>query len=465
MTLKKGKSVYVVAIGGTGMSALAGMLKTSGFDVSGSDKGLYYPTSELIRELSIPVKIGYSKENIPEEVDFAVIGNAVSRDNPDAVELKRREIPCFSFPETLWNNFIKGKKSVVAAGTHGKTTTSSALAYLLNELGEDAGFMIGGVPVDFGKNYRIGSGNCFVSEGDEYDTAFFDKGPKFLHYYPDYLLLNDIEFDHADIYRDLEHILSNFSKLIDLIPANGAIAAFGDSENVKRVLSGAKCPVITYGYDDSNDWIIKDIDEKKGRVSVVMKEEGEIAFNTKLMGKHNYANLTGAIAVIRLMGLDLKNACEKVSGFSGVKRRQELFGVKNDIEIYDDFAHHPTAVRKTLEGFRARFTGKRIIAVFEPRSNSSRRNIFEKEYSEAFDSADISILAEPFNKDVLDEKTRFSSQNVVKSLQNRGKDAHFIENADSIVKYICEIVKTGDIVIVMSNGDFGNLHKKLMENI
>lgn len=447
------------------MSAIAGMLKTSGFEVSGSDKGLYYPTSELIKELSIPVHIGYSADNIPDEIDFAVIGNAISKDNPEVAALKERGIPCFSFPQILREYFIKGKKSVVAAGTHGKTTTSSAIAYTLNKMGGDAGFMIGGVPVDFGKNHRIGQGDYFVTEGDEYDTAFFDKGPKFLHYCPDYLLLNDIEFDHADIYTDLEHILSNFRKLLKLVSKSGGIAAFGDSENVRGALKIVECPVITYGYEKTNDWVIKFADDEKGEVLIEGKNIGEISFKTKLFGRHNYANLTGVLALSYLMGFDLKLACKSIGGFSGVRRRQELVGVSKDIEIYDDFAHHPTAVRKTLEGFRARYPQKRLVAVFEPRSNSSRRNIFEKEYSQSFDSADIIVISDPFNKSVLDENMRFSTENVVKSIKSRGKDASFFKDSDSIVNYLSGILKSGDMVVVMSNGDFDNLHKKLLKRI
>lgn len=459
------KKIHIVAIGGTGMSALAGMLKEKGYLVTGSDKGLYPPMSKVIERLGIPAHIGYSAGNIDNDVDLAIIGNAVSKDNPEVIEIIRRNIPYKSFPEALSDCFIRGNKSLVVAGTHGKTTASSALAWVLYEMGLDPGFMIGGIPLNFNSNYRIGRGKYFVAEGDEYDSAYFDKGPKFLHYQPDYLLLNDVEFDHADIYQDLDHVISSFDKLISIMPENAAIAAFGDSRNVRMIIEKAKCRTMTFGFDKHNDWVIKSENQSGGEFLIKTKKGEEFNFKTNLFGDQNYANLAGTLLVVSMMGLDLNKAGEAISRFNGVKRRQELIGTVQSIDVYDDFAHHPTAVKITLEGFKKRYPERRLIAVFEPRSNSSRRNVFEREYSESFDSADTVVMSEPFNKAGIDEAVCFSAERVVENIRKKGIEASFYKEIDSILNYLVSYLKTGDIVVIMSNGDFGGLHGKLVDRL
>ncbi|MBI5374637.1 MAG: UDP-N-acetylmuramate:L-alanyl-gamma-D-glutamyl-meso-diaminopimelate ligase [Candidatus Schekmanbacteria bacterium] len=463
--MKAGALVHIVAIGGTGMSALAGMLKERGFRVTGSDKGLYPPASTIIEKLGIQVEISYSPDNIPRDVSLAVIGNAVSKDNPEVLEIIRRKIPYKSFPDTLWEYFIQGKTSVVVSGTHGKTTSASAVSWVFYSLGLDPGFMIGGVPLNFNSNYRLGNGTFFISEGDEYDSAFFDKGPKFLHYRPDYLLLNSVEFDHADIYRDLEHVMSSFTKLLDIVNPKGGVAAFGDSINVRKLIEKSKCKVLTFGFENTNDWVIKTVNEETGDVVVNSRDGREIKFKTNLFGKQNIANLTGVLLLADIMGLNIEKASKSLELFNGVKRRQEYIGSAKHIDIYDDFAHHPTAVKVTLEGFKSRFPQKRIIAVFEPRSNSSRRNVFEAQYVESFDAADLIILSEPFNKDALDETVRFSTNRVTSNIKKRGKEAYSFKDVDSIIGFLLGRLRENDVVVIMSNGDFSGIHKKLIQAI
>ncbi|MFH1243545.1 MAG: UDP-N-acetylmuramate:L-alanyl-gamma-D-glutamyl-meso-diaminopimelate ligase [Pseudomonadota bacterium] len=456
--------IHLMGICGTGMSSLAGMLKQNGFQVTGSDQNIYPPISTLLEGLSIPVLSGYRPQNLKPKPDLVVVGNVITRNNPEALELSRLGLPYVSFAQAIRHFALKGKRSVVVSGTHGKTTVSAAIAWILERTGMDPGFMIGGIPRAFQKNFKMGKGTYFVIEGDEYDTAFFDKGPKFLHYNPWVTILTSIEFDHADIYRDLDHVVESFRKLIAFTPTEGLIIGNSDDPMVAQEIRGTRCPVITYGLSGEPGWKAVDISVGEDFTSfrVIAKGEEYASFLTPLYGNYNISNLLSVVVLADFLGIPKTIVHEALKDFTGVRRRQEIVGKERGILVLDDFAHHPSAVKETVTAVREKYRGRRLIAVFEPRSNSSRRNVFQDRYASSFDNADLVMIPEPPLMEKIPADKRFSSQRLVEDLRKKSLKAHYFPTTDRLLEALMTEVRSGDVVLFMSNGGFDNLPERLV---
>ncbi|MDA8306568.1 MAG: Mur ligase family protein [Deltaproteobacteria bacterium] len=463
------KKIYLVGIGGIAMGTLATMLKESGFDVAGSDRNLYPPMSTHLQNLGIPLFEGFSPEN-PEKFapDLFVMGNVIRRDNPEAQFVMAQDKPCLSMPQAISRFFLDGRKSIVVAGTHGKSTTSSLLAWVLERGDKDPRAFIGAFLKDWGRSYRLGSGEYMVVEGDEYDTAFFDKGPKFLHYQPHIGIVGSIEFDHADIFADLEAILKAFRNFVRLIPESGFLILNGDDPSCVPLASECKGHVITYGSSRRADWRISNVQYHPGEVSfqlrnpVTMREE---TFRSILPGRHNAWNVTAVIAAATLAGMSSKSIQEALLAFGGVKRRQDVIGEFGGVLVMDDFAHHPTAVHETLLALKLFHPLRRLIAAFEPRSNSSRRNVFQQLYSGAFSAADIVCIKQPPAMDSIPGQERLDAVRLVEDIRERGKDARFFETADALLGFLLQCVRSGDLIVCMSNGSFDGLTQRLADTL
>ncbi len=460
------KNVHLIAACGVGMASLAGMLKEIGCRVTGSDANVYPPMSTQLERLGIRLASPYAAGNIPGDADLVIVGNAVSRDNPECVEAARRGLPTLSMPQAVADYFIRGKESVVVAGTHGKTTTTSLMAWALFALGEDPSFLVGGVPTNFPVSYRVGGGRHFVVEGDEYDTAYFDKGPKFLHYLPKVVLLTSIEFDHADIYRDLAHLKESFRKLVAIVPPDGLLVACADYPDVIELAALARCRVVRYGragtVPGGESWTVRMLGEN-GEFTRFRMENGSEGheYALRLPGAHNAANAAAVAIALRHYGYPPARIAEALAGFSGVRRRQEVVGEYGGVLVVDDFAHHPTAVRETIGAIRSRFPGRPVTAVFEPRSNTSRRKVFQKEFAEALAGADAVVLAGVFGAEKLPPAERMDPRQVVAAIARAGRPASYIEDVDRIVEHLAAAARPGDLVLVMSNGGFGGIQGKL----
>jgi len=461
------RHIHLMGICGTGMASLAGILKQGGGVVTGSDQNIYPPMSILLEDLSIPVQKGYDPKNLDPLPDLVIVGNVITRENKEAVELSRLGIPYLSFPQALRHFAMEGKESIVICGTHGKTTTSTLVSWILETAGLDPGFMIGGLPNDFSVNFKIGKGPYFVIEGDEYDTSFFDKGPKFLHYAPRIVILTSIEFDHADIYRDIEHVIMSFRRLIDMIPANGLLIANGDDPVINEEIKKAKCPVITYGLEGSAHWNAVDINTGDIHTSlgIIRKGERYADLTTPLYGYHNISNLLSAVALSEFLEIDIPDLHRAIKGFGGIKRRQEIKGEKRGILVLDDFAHHPTSVRETINAVKDKYKNRRLIAVFEPRSNSSRRNIFQEKYIPSFARADMAMIPEPTLMEKIPFEQRFSSRKLVEDLKKMGIKALYYPDTDQLIEGIIKHGREGDVILIMSNGAFENIHNRLLERL
>lgn len=463
-----------MGICGTGMASLAGMLKEKGFQVTGSDHNIYPPMSDFLEALSIPVLKDYSPCNLFPAPDLVIVGNVITKENPEAVELSSAGIHYLSFPQALRHFALKDKRSLVISGTHGKTTTSSLVAWILEEGGMDPGFMIGGIPYNFRKNFKSGHGPYFVIEGDEYDTAFFDKGPKFMHYRPWATILTSIEFDHADIYRDLDHVVENFRKLVDLIPADGVLIANADEPLIRQEIERAKCKVITYALSHEADWTVDGVSIEKDYTHLTIirsvnpqaKHAGEyFTLQTPLYGRHNISNLLSALVLADYLGLSPSAFYRAVRTFKGIRRRQEIIGEKKGILILDDFAHHPTAVKETIAAVSKKYKNRRLIAVFEPRSNSSRRNVFQSRYALSFDNADRVMIPEPSMMEKIPSNERFSSQQLVRDLKEKGFNASYFQNTDQLLEALLSEARKDDVILIMSNGAFDDLPRRLLERL
>ena len=461
------KRIHLMGICGTGMASLAGILKHKGYSVTGSDENVYPPMSNFLESLSIPIFRGYSPENLSFMPDLVIVGNVITRHNPEAIGLSQISIPYVSLPQALGHFAMKDKRSIVVCGTHGKTTTSALAAWMLEKSGMDPSFMIGGILNNFQRNFKLGDGPDFVIEGDEYDTAFFDKGPKFLHYNPWITILTSIEFDHADIYRDLEHVIESFRRLIDLIPPDGLLIYNMDDPVITAEVKRARCPVISYGLHADGNWKAVDIAIRDGLTQMKILRDGNeyASLTTPLYGLHNISNLLGVAALSQHMGIDVLTLSEAAMTFMGIKRRQEIRGERRGVLILDDFAHHPTAVEKTIQAVKDRYTGRRLIAVFEPRSNSSRRNVFQERYGLSFDKADLIFIPEPPMMEKIPAGERFSSMKLVRSLNNRGLKAFYCPDYDNLLQEILKRVHRDDAILIMSNGPFDNIHDRLLERL
>ena len=442
------------------MGSLAGLLLDAGHTVTGTDMKLYPPMSDMLASLGVVPFEGYSADNVARaNPELVVVGNVIRRDNLEAQEVLRAGIPYKSMPQALSDLFLKSRTPMVVAGTHGKTTSSTMAAWLLDFAGEEPGFLIGGVGQNFKKSFRIGSGPFFVVEGDEYDTAFFDKGPKFLHYRPQACIITSIEFDHADIYGDLEAIRKSFRRLAGILPPDGLLVANADDAEGMDIAKLARCRVVTYGIKNG-DWRPEDVSASEAGTSFSLGRAG-LTFSLPMWGEHNLLNAAGIIAMLAECGVDPAKLSSGLPHFAGVKRRQELVADVKGVAVIDDFAHHPTAVAKTIASMRERFPGRRLWAIFEPRSNTSRRNFFQKEFADALVGADRVVLASPFNAEAIAKEERFDSSEVADSAMRRGTDAHHIPDTEHIVEFVIRSVAAGDVILVMSNGGFDGLTAKL----
>jgi UDP-N-acetylmuramate: L-alanyl-gamma-D-glutamyl-meso-diaminopimelate ligase len=463
--------VHFVAVGGTGMGSLAGLLRSRGIRVSGSDAQLYPPMSLALERWGIPVTIGFRPENVLDDPpDLVVIGNAVRPDNPEARAVIDAGLPYRSFPDALHDLAIRGKHSVVVAGTHGKTTTTGMLATALHGAGGDPSFLVGGILEDFGASFRDGRGAHFVVEGDEYDTAFFDKTPKFLHYGARTAIVTSVEFDHADIYRDLEHVKSAFRSLVSGLPADGTLVACFDDANVREVARAASCRVVGYAVEPHEPvaWEARGLVPGPTGTGFRLVHDAQVAARMEipLHGRHNVANALAALVTLHALGVPFDAASAALARYRGVKRRQELRGEVGGIVVLDDFAHHPSAVRETIAAMRARYPGRRLVAAFEPRSNTSRRALFQSDYVRALEGADQVVIARvpdaPIYSATGEVTERLSSERIASDLRRRGRAAESHASPDLIAEELAEQCRAGDVVLVMSNGDFGGLVLKLL---
>jgi UDP-N-acetylmuramate: L-alanyl-gamma-D-glutamyl-meso-diaminopimelate ligase len=458
--------IHLIAIAGVGMATLAAMLKERGYRVTGSDQGVYPPMSDFLVQTGILVMQGYRAENLVPAPDLVIVGNAVSRTNPEVVALLHSGIPYLSFPQALGQFFLDGKYPLVVAGTHGKTTSAALLAWVLAQAGRQPSLLVGGLSKNFGQGYQLGAGEFFVVEGDEYDSAFFDKGPKFLHYRPGAVLLNAVEFDHADIYRDLEQVKNAFSRLLAIVPSGAPLLVCSDFPAALEVARSARKPFSTFGLQGDATWQARDmVDDGRNLSFSVTHNQREFGrFTTPLMGWMNVRNALGVSALCSELGLSAAEIAPGMASFLGVERRQELVGEANGVTIIDDFAHHPTAVTMAIAAVRLRYPHRRLWAVFEPRSNTCRRRVFQKPLTEALALADRVIVGLVYTKpqDPLAAEELFSPAELTADLHSEGKEAHAGQSVDEICAFLSGACQPGDVVLIMSNGAFGGLPRKLL---
>jgi len=464
------KHIHLIGICGTAMASLAGMLKRRGFCVTGSDAAAYPPMSEFLAGLGIPVAQPFDVRNLEPLPDLVVVGNAISRGNVELEQLLDRRIPFCSLPKLLHEEFLRGEEVLVVAGTHGKTTTTSMLAWIFHTAGLQPSFLIGGIAENFGSSFHLGEGKHFILEGDEYDTAFFDKGPKFLHYFPDTVILTSVEFDHADIYKDLDAVETAFKRLVNLIPRRGRIVAFdgvteesAESASLERCLSKAFCPVERYGAGTRADWRIENMKLGASGTSWSVLHNGQAWADLEfsLAGEYNVWNATAAAAMAAAYGISKEDIATALKTFKSVKRRLEVKAQVDGITIIDDFAHHPTAIAGTLKALRARYAGARLWAILEPRSNTLRRRVLQADLARSLALADEVIVAGVFRSDAVPENERLELPELAADIQKHGTHARLIGDADEIVLTIAPEMRSGDVVAILSNGGFGGIYEKL----
>jgi UDP-N-acetylmuramate: L-alanyl-gamma-D-glutamyl-meso-diaminopimelate ligase len=464
------KHIHLIGICGTAMAALAGMLKQRGFRVTGSDAAAYPPMSDFLAEIGIPLAQPFDGRNLQPAPDLVVVGNAISRGNVELEYILDQRIPFSSLPQLLHDEFLRGKEVLVVAGTHGKTTTTSLLAWIFHTAGMQPSFLIGGIAENFGSSFHLGQGKHFILEGDEYDTAFFDKGPKFLHYFPDALVLTSVEFDHADIYKDLDAVETAFKRLVNLIPRRGRIIAFdgsvgeaAESASLERCLSKAFSPVERYGSGAKADWKISNLTLGAGKTSWTVSHEGRpwADLEFPLAGEYNVWNATAAAALAAVCGISRSEIAAALKTFKSVKRRLEVKAQVNGITIIDDFAHHPTAIAGTLKALRARYAGSRLWAILEPRSNTLRRRVLQADLARSLAVADEVIVAGVFRSEAVPENERLELPQLAADIQNHGRRVRLLKDADEIVDNIAPEMRSGDVVAILSNGGFGGIYEKL----
>jgi len=457
------KHIHLIGICGTAMASLAGMLKERGFRVTGSDSAAYPPMSNFLASLGIPVAQPFAAANLTPRPDLVVVGNAISRGNAELEQVLDQRIPFCSLPQILHDEFLRGKGVLVVAGTHGKTTTTSMLSWIFHSAGLQPSFLIGGIAENFGSSFALGEGKHFILEGDEYDTAFFDKGPKFLHYFPDSVILTSVEFDHADIYKDLDAVETSFKRLVNLVPRRGRIVAFDTGESLERCIAKAFCPVERYGSRENSGWRITNVRFQPSRTSWVVLRDGNYwgDFEFDLGGEYNVCNATAAAAMAKAYGISKEQIQAALKTFKSVKRRLEVKAQVNGVTIIDDFAHHPTAIAGTLTALRSRYPGSRLWVILEPRSNTLRRNVFQHELANSLALADEVIVAGVFKSDAIPLAERLDLMAVGADLEKRGKRARIISGADGIVQVVAPELRTGDVVAILSNGGFEGIYEKL----
>jgi UDP-N-acetylmuramate: L-alanyl-gamma-D-glutamyl-meso-diaminopimelate ligase len=463
MQIDKIHKVHLIGICGTGMASLAAMLQKCGYDISGSDEGIYPPMSDFLANHHIPVFKGYAAGNLQPAPDLVVVGNALSRGNPEIEYVLDHRIPFFSFPETLKNFFLRKNLPIVVTGTHGKTTTTSMIAWGLHSAGLYPNFLIGGIAENFQSSYGLEGGSHFVIEGDEYDSAFFDKSPKFLHYLPSLAVIGNVEFDHADIYTDLDAIKLQFRRFVNLIPQSGFLAIGAESFAALEVSQHCLCRKETFGIDSNSDWSARGIEISGERLcfDVLYRKKLFLRLRLSIYGNYNVRNALAAVAIMNQLKVPVDGIREGLESFSGVRRRLQLRSQINGIRIYEDFAHHPTAVRETLQTIRDTFHPERIWAIYEPRSATSRRNVFQREIAEALALADCVALPNLFKPEKVPEKERLDEIQLVDDLRRMGRAAWNLGNVDDIINKVCEEARSGDLIVILSNGGFGGIYEKL----
>lgn len=461
------KTIHLIAACGTAMGALACILKEQGYQVTGSDQNVYPPMSTFLEDKGVFLADGFDPAHLDYRPDLVVVGNTVSRSNVEVEKMLALGLNYCSMPQAL-NRFLVGTgKSLLVTGTHGKTTTSSLLAWVLHSAGFDPSFMIGGILKNFASNYRIGQGDYVVIEGDEYDTAYFDKGPKFLHYNPAATVMTSVEFDHADIFRDLAHVKETFRKFSLGLEKDSLLAVYDADQNIPAVIAGSVCRIRHYGQHSESAWQVYDIKihPPNNRFKVQKKNQMFGSFETRMTGRHNLLNTLAVIAVADHLGIAAKDIGKALATFEGIKRRQEVRGEIDGITVMDDFAHHPTAVRETIQAVKPFYPDGRLIAVFEPRTNSSMRSVFQDVYPTVFDAADRVCIREPSLLHKVPEGERFSAARLVADINKRGIVANYYADTDSIIEYVAKEARSGDLVLIMSNGGFDNIHTRLLNRL
>ena len=462
MTLNKHKNEHFHFIGicGTAMGSVAAALQNRGYTITGSDQNVYPPMSDFLIENNINVSVGHDENNIPDKVDLVVVGNAMSRGNVEVESVLNRKIPYTSLPELIKRYFLQGKRNIVITGTHGKTTTSSIIAHLLNDNGLNPNLMIGGIPLDIGEGGRFTESEFFVIEGDEYDTAFFDKRSKFVHYMPEIVVVNNIEFDHADIFNNIEEIKLSFKRMLNIVPENGIVFVNGDDNDAVEVTENCRAPVIKVGANEDCDFKIENLNLESFNSSFSIKEN---SYKLPMDGEFNVRNAAMAIAVSDFLKIDQQNIIESVSKFSGIARRQELRGEEKNVKVIDDFGHHPTAIAATIGALKQRYPDSKIWAIFEPRSNTSRRNLLQSELEDSLSQADGVIISEVPNPEKVPDGELLDVETVIENLSSKGKEAFIGLSSDDIVCKLIPLTCSGDTIVVLSNGGFGGIHEKLLE--
>ncbi|MDO8527661.1 MAG: Mur ligase family protein [Deltaproteobacteria bacterium] len=459
------KHIHLTGICGTGMGSLAGLLVEAGYTVSGSDTSFYPPMGDQLKTLNISLMTGFDAKNLVPKPDIVVIGNVCSKDNPEAKAVLENGIPYMSLPQALQEFFLKNKKPLVVAGTHGKTTTSTLLAWILTSAGMDPGYMIGGVGLNTGKSYHLGKGDYFVVEGDEYDTAFFDKGPKFAHYHPSGGILTSVEWDHTDIYPTFDKMIGAFEKFLKTFSDKSPLLAWGDSPKITEMTHVHNYPMFSYSLTHG-DYTAQNIEPSPEGVTFnFCYGDKRIPLFTPMSGPANLENALAVCGLCHQLGLTEDQIREGLKTFKGIKRRQEIKGVVKGVTVVDDFAHHPTAVRRTIEALKEHFPGRRLIVVFEPRSNTSRRNTLYDEYLRAFSGADRVVIAGLYKPEKIPAEERLDTPRLANDLMKRGCDAYAIDGTDFILEFIVRGIGPNEVVAFLSNGDFDNIHQKLLDRL
>jgi len=461
------KHIHLIGICGTAMASLAGMLRQRGHRLSGSDAAAYPPMSDFLSSLGIPVSQPFAPANLQPRPDLAVVGNAISRGNVELEEVLDQHIPFVSLPQILHDEFLREKEVLVVAGTHGKTTTTSMLSWIFHTAGLQPSFLIGGIAENFGSSFQLGQGRHFILEGDEYDTAFFDKGPKFMHYFPDAVILTSVEFDHADIYKDLDAVETAFRRLVNLVPRRGKIIAFDSGASLERCLQNSFAPIERYGPGSAANWQATNLRLERTRTSWSIRRAGKAwrEFEFALAGEYNVWNATAAAAMASACGISPEDVRAALKTFKSVKRRLEIRAEVNGVTIIEDFAHHPTAIAGTLTALRSRYPEARLWAILEPRSNTLRRNVLQKELGKSLAQADEVVVANVFKSEAIPEAERLDLATLAAQLQEQGRRARIVPTVDGIVQLIAPEMRSGDVVAILSNGGFGGIYEKLPERL
>jgi UDP-N-acetylmuramate: L-alanyl-gamma-D-glutamyl-meso-diaminopimelate ligase len=464
------KHIHMIGIGGSAMAPLAGMLRERGYKITGSDAGVYPPASTLLESLGIQYATAFDAKHLHPAPDLIVVGNAISRGNVEVEEMLDRKLPHRSLPQILEEEFLPGNHSIVVSGTHGKTTTTAMLAWIFHVAGKHPNFLVGGVAENFGKSYGLAGGPEFILEGDEYDSAYWDKAAKFLHYQPDDLIITSVEFDHADIYTDFDAYQLAFRRLVNLVPRRGRVIVWGDADAgdaLRKVTEKAFCPVITYGFEPGNDWVASDVSSVDDKMSFRVHYKGELygEFLLAASGRHNVLNSLAALIVAQGRGIRTESLQQALATFQSVKRRMDVKGEIGNVIVVDDFAHHPTAIRATIEAARLRWPGRRLWAILEPRSNSMRRRVFQDALPQALALGDRVILGGVHRSTQLSEDQRLDPESVASAVRQLGKDARVLPSADAIADFLAAEARPNDLLLVMSNGSFDGLCENLFKRL